>query len=185
MTLVQVLANENSVYMACDFKITFGEKRKNDYRFAHKLVPAWSFRFSAEVGFPGVAALGGKPVGDWLAKVAADLDKRATLEDLLDQLKDAESHLSKLPPSGERRLTFAVGAMVGTQSVVALVSNFQRLVNGQITRLPKVEPMMFVTKMKPKSGIFLAAGDTDSMKPEDFSSLLLSLRSGANDALIR
>lgn len=184
MTLVQVLANEKSVYMACDFKITFGEKHKNCHEFAHKLVRAGGFRFSAEVGFSGVAILGGRPVGDGLAEAAADLDQRAVIEDFLDQLKRAESPLGKLPPGTDRRLTFAVGAMVGTQSIVALVSNFEKLINGRIARLAVAEATMTVTKMKPKGEIFLATGDTGRMKSEDYSGLILSLRSGADDERI-
>jgi len=184
MTLVQVLANETSVYMACDFKITFGEKQKDRFEFAHKLVLAGGFRFSAQVGFTGVAVLNGKPVSDWVAEVAADLDKKATIEDLLNDLKSAENELSKLPHGAERRLTFAVGAMIGTQSMVALVSNFEKLINGRIARLSVPETTMTVTKVKPKGEIFLATGDTDSMKPEDFSELILSLRSGADNQRI-
>jgi hypothetical protein len=127
MTFVQLLANEKSAYMACDFRLTNPATGKIEPGFAYKLTRIERPRFTAFIGFTGIAFLRGKAVGVWMAEQAEKLDANARVEDLLSVLAQAENLLPRAGSVIERRLTFAVAAMVGTQSLVSLVSNFEEL----------------------------------------------------------
>jgi hypothetical protein len=99
----------------------------------------------ALVGVTGIALLDGKPIGDWLAEAAAGLEPDAVAEYLLEALRRAEASLAKLRGANDKRLTFVVGAIIGSQSLVALVSNFEKLVNGRIKRSSAAESVMTIT----------------------------------------
>src|SRR5260370_22526286 len=74
--------------------------------------------------------------------------------------------------------------MIGSQSLVALVSNFEKLKNGQIRRSSAAESFMTISRIKPESELFFATGDATTVKAEEYGPLLLSLRSGAADEQI-
>jgi len=86
VTLVQVLADETSPHMACDFCLSdpdTGEVRRND---AFKLITvgrpsAWAF-----VGVTGVGILEGKLIGDWIAEAVGWLDGPGSIDDVVDDL---------------------------------------------------------------------------------------------------
>jgi Flp pilus assembly protein TadD len=182
LTLVQLLANEKSVYMACDFRLTLPGTREKVPPFAYKLLRASNFRFSALVGFTGIARLAGKPTEEWIAEQISSLASDAPVEDFLDALGHAAAILPAADGVNDKRLTFVIGAMVGTQSLVALVSNYQDLINGEIESTAEARNAMAISGMKPKSEIYLHTGDSKSIKPRDYGDLLLTLRSGAADA---
>lgn len=184
MTLVQVLANETSIHMACDFRLTDPWTGETRPYLAHKLITVSTAPLSALVGISGIAFLDGKPIGDWVAEAATGLGPDAVAEDLLEALRRAEASLSKLRGVNDKRLTFVVGAMIGSQSLVALVSNFEKLINGQIRRSSAAESFMAISRVKPESELFFATGDAATVKAEEYEPLLLSLRSGAADGQI-
>jgi Tfp pilus assembly protein PilF len=169
--------------MACDFRLTdpwTGEARPY---FAHKLITVGTPPLSALVGVAGIALLDGRPIGDWVAE-ATGLGPHAVADDLLEALRRAEASLSKLRGVNDKRLTFVAGAMIGSHSLVALVSNFEKLINGGIRRSSAAESFMTISRVQPKSELFLATGDAATVKSEEFGPLLLSLRSGAADERI-
>ena len=184
MTYVQLLANEKSVYMACDFRLTNPATREREPDFAYKLIRVQRPRFSALVGFTGIAFLRGKAVGVWIAEQIEKLDANARVDRLLDALAQAENLLPRPGSVIERRLTFAVAAMVGTQSLVSLVSNFEELIDGHIVRVSAARDVMTTSRLKPKSELYLATGLADMVKASDYEQLLLSLRSAAEDMRI-
>lgn len=132
MTLVQALADEKSVHMACDFRLTDPFTRQVKSNLAHKLVTVQTPQLSALIGVTGIAFLHGKPVGDWIAETAAEVEENWSVDDLLDSLRHAEAALARLQGAQDRRLTFMIGAIVGSQALVALVSNFEKFVDGRI-----------------------------------------------------
>jgi hypothetical protein len=86
VTLVQVLVDETSLYMACDFCLTdadTGQVLRND---AFKLVTVTSPSVLALIGVTGVGTLENKPVGTWIADVMSDIIGRKSVEDVLDAL---------------------------------------------------------------------------------------------------
>jgi tetratricopeptide (TPR) repeat protein len=170
--------------MACDFCLTDPWTREAKPYFAHKLITVNTAPLSALVGVTGIALLDGKPIGDWLAEAAAGLEPGAVAEYLLEALRRAEASLSKLRGANDKRLTFVVGAMIGSQSLVALVSNFEKLVNGRIKRSSAAESVMTITRVEPQSELFFAIGDAATIKAEEYGQLLLSLRSGTADERI-
>jgi Tfp pilus assembly protein PilF len=185
MTLVQVLANETSLHMCCDFRLTdpwTGELKSNT---AHKLVTLQMAPVAAIIGVTGIAFLDGKPVGDWIAEVTARLGPGSSAEDIADALRQAENVLSRLQGAHDRRLTFVVGAIVGSQSLVSLVSNFEEFVDGRIVRAGVASAVMTISSVKPKSESFFATGDASSIKLQEREHLILLLRSGAGDAQIQ
>jgi tetratricopeptide (TPR) repeat protein len=170
--------------MACDFRLTNPVTMKREPDFAYKLIRASRPRFSALVGFTGIAFLHGKPTGVWISEQIDKLDARARLEDLLDALAQAGSMLPRAGGATDRRLTFMIGAMVGTQSQVSLVSNFEELVNGRVVRDAAARDVMTISGFKPKGEQYLATGAANMVKTKDYQQLLLSLRSGAEDERI-
>lgn len=184
MTLVQVLADEKSVHMACDFRLTDPFTGQTTYNAAHKLVTAQTVHGSALIGVTGIAVLDGKPVGDWIAETVGGLDQRASAEDLFDALRQAESALARLPGVQDRPLTFMIGTFVGSQALVAIVSNFEKFVDGRVRRAAAPEGAMTVSSVKPKSAVFFATGDANSIKAAERQGLVLSLRSAASDERI-
>lgn len=185
MTLVQVLADETSLHMCCDFRLTdpwTGELKNNA---AHKLVTLQMTPVSAIVGVTGIAFLDGKPISDWIAEATAGLERGSSAEDIAEVLRRAESALSRLQGAHDRRLTFVVGAMVGSQSLVTLVSNFEKFVDGRIARTGTANTVMTISSIKPKSESFFATGDAFGIKQQEREQLILSLRSGAADSQIQ
>lgn len=170
--------------MACDLRLTNPATRKREPDFAYKLIRVQRPRFSALIGFTGIAFLRGKAVGVWIAEQIEKLDANAHVESLLDALAQAESILPRQGSVIDRRLTFAVAAMVGTQSLVSLVSNFEELTDGHIARVPAARDAMITSGLKPKSELYLATGSVDRVKASDYEQLLLSLRSGVEDLRI-
>ena len=184
MTFVQLLATEKSAYMACDLRLTNPATGKREPDFAYKLIRVQRPRFSALIGFTGIAFLRGKAVGVWIAEEIEKLDANARVESLLDALAQAESILPRPGSVIDRRLTFAVAAMVGTQSLVSLVSNFEELIDGHISRVPVARDAMTTSGFKPKSELYLATGSGATVKVSGHKQLLLSLRSGVEDLRI-
>lgn len=184
MTFVQLLATEKSAYMACDLRLTNLATGKREPDFAYKLIRVQRPRFSALIGFTGVAFLRGKAVGVWIAEQIEKLDANARVESLLDALAQAESILPRPGSVIDRRLTFAVAAMVGTQSLVSLVSNFEELIDGHISRVLVARDAMTTSGFKSKSELYLATGSGATIKVSGHEQLLLSLRSGVEDLRI-
>lgn len=129
MTLVLALASEHQVHMTCDFKLTDARTRAPLSVDAHKLVQVQRATFQAVVGVTGLAVLDGTPIGTWLAQHTLQLPPDASLDDLLAVLRSASESLARVGfrERPHRRLTFVVGAIQGSQSVVGMLSNFQNL----------------------------------------------------------
>lgn len=185
MTLVQLSADEKSVHMSCDFRLTNPVTRQVVENSAHKLVSVNSLQFTAMIGMTGVAFLDGIPVGDWMAEKSSDDESRKSLDGLLNSLKAAESSLSNLRGTQDTRLTFVVAAIVGSQVVISLVSNFEQFFNGRIVRADAARSSMAISRIKPKAPVFIATGDSNSIRPKDYESLMLGIRSGADDTTMQ
>jgi hypothetical protein len=137
VTLVQVLAGETSLHMACDFCLTNPYTKKVVQNNAFKLVSLMSPSVSALVGVTGIAVLDGKPIGQWIADVLAGLQGHGSVDGVLNMLVDkAVAPLSQVADAVVRRHTFVVGAVIGTQTRVSLVSNFEVFDRGRIRRSP-------------------------------------------------
>jgi hypothetical protein len=176
MTLVQALANEVSVHMACDFKLTDPytlQVRKWD---AHKLITVNKLPVSALIGLTGVAIIDGKPVGDWIAETMGTLDSQASVDDIVGALSQAERPLSRISDPVARRTTFVVAAFVGSQSMVTLISNFESFTKGQIASADKAAPALMISSIKPKGESYFATGQADKVTSKERASLKLSLR---------
>jgi Tfp pilus assembly protein PilF len=181
MTLVQVLANEMSLHMCTDFQLTNPLTRIAVHKEAHKLVRIPK----GMVGVTGIAFLDGKSVGQWMAETTAELEPTATLEDVLLALQQAEVSLRKYGPEQDRRLTFIVGCFIGSQSIIALVSNFQQFDKGRVSTDQIARDRMTITKVRPKSEVLVVVGDSGSITADEQADLTLILRSGANDTTIQ
>jgi Flp pilus assembly protein TadD len=170
--------------MACDFRLTdpyTGEVRQRD---AHKLITVSKFSVSALIGVTGVAFLEGKPVGQWIAEAMAGLGQSPSVKDISSTLQQADALLSKISDRRVRRTTFVVASMIGTQSMVTLVSNFEVLVKGRIIRAALADAGLTVSSIKPKAASFFATGEADKIKSAEREKLCLSLRAGAPDGQI-
>jgi Tfp pilus assembly protein PilF len=77
-----------------------------------------------------------------------------------------------------------VATFVGSQALVAIVSNFEKFVEGRIKRADAAEATMTVSSVKPKAAVFFATGDADSIKTVEREQLVLAIRSGFSDEQI-
>jgi tetratricopeptide (TPR) repeat protein len=171
--------------MCCDFRLTDPFTRKVVDNEAHKLVSASTRHGYALIGVTGIAFLGGMPVGDWIANTTGKLGQFVPIEEVCAELKNAEKILATLKGAQDRRLTFMVGTFVGSQALLAIVSNFEKFTNGKIVRTNSAEAVMTISKLKPKSPAFFATGDADSIQRPEQDQLVLALRSGATDDQIQ
>jgi Flp pilus assembly protein TadD len=97
----------------------------------------------------------------------------------------AEAPLSHIPDAKRRRHTFVVGAMIGTQTRVSLVSNFEFFDDGQIQRMPTADTKLTVTSIRPKSAQLFATGAADSITDSEREQLEMMLRSNAAEESIQ
>ena len=75
--------------------------------------------------------------------------------------------------------------MIGTQTRVSLVSNFEFFVEGQIQRNEKADTALTVTSLKPKSPQLFATGVGNKITASEREQLELMLRSNAPDRSIQ
>jgi Flp pilus assembly protein TadD len=171
--------------MCCDFRLTNPYTGTVTQRDAHKLVTVSRFSISALIGVTGVAFLDGKPVGQWIAEAMATSGENASITDISDALRlQAGAVLSKITDRRVRRTTFVIASMIGTQSMVTLVSNFEAIEKGRIRRAALADADMTVSSTKPKAASFFAAGEADKITSAERDRLRLSLRAGVSDSRI-
>ena len=186
MTLVQVLADENSIHMSCDFCLTnpfTGATVKND---AHKLVQFGMPGAQGFVGVSGIAEFTGVPIGDWIATRTAELGPGATLDDLLSALLEAREPLLAISDRIVRRHSFVIAASIGTQSTVIFVSNFESLDRGTIRRASAAQDQLTISRTNPKAPAFFSTGSGSAyIDGADIQGLLLAVRSGRPDERIQ
>jgi Tfp pilus assembly protein PilF len=186
VTLVQVLANETSLHIACDFCLTnpyTGEVVRND---AFKLISVARPSVSAFIGVTGVGVLEGKLIGQWIAEAVGWLDGSGSIDDIVDVLASkAETPLSRIADAVHRRHSFVVGAMIGTQARISLVSNFEAFVMGQIQRTPTASIMLTVTSIKPKSPQLFVTGAANLVTASEREQLELMLKSNSAETAIQ
>jgi Tfp pilus assembly protein PilF len=187
VTLVQVLANETSLHMSCDFCLTdyyTGKVLRNN---AFKLVTVTSPSMLALIGVTGVGDLEGKLIGTWIEDVVGGLGGPRSIEGVLDALAcEAEEPLSRIASADRRRHTFVVGSVIGAQTRVSLVSNFEVFKRGRIKRFPTAAAKLTVSSVKPEAPQFLAAGSgADHIYDSERSELEVMLRSGSSEDSIQ
>jgi Tfp pilus assembly protein PilF len=183
VTLVQVLANETSLHMACDFCLTDYDTGKVVRNDAFKLVTVTSPSMLGLVGVTGLGSLENKPIGAWITDVMSGIGGRRSVEDVLDALaREAEGPLARIASPVKRRHSFVVAAVVGSQTHVSLVSNFQVLERDEICGSPAAALTLTVTSTKPKSAQLFATHPT---LPDERQQLERMLRSGSSEASIQ
>jgi Tfp pilus assembly protein PilF len=185
VTLVQVLADETSIHMACDFRLTNPYTKKVVQHDAHKLVAVNTLSVSALVGVTGVAILDAIPVGRWIAERVARPGSMSGVKDILDALGQAEAPLSQIADRRVARHTFVVAAMVGSQSLVTLVSNFEVLSKGQVHRAATARSYLTISSIKPKRARLFLTGAWKAVTDKERADLELSLRAGVSDEHIQ
>jgi hypothetical protein len=189
MTLVLALASEHEVHMTCDFRLTYlrPRNRKPDDD-VHKLVQVAGGGFQAIVGVTGFGLLDGTPVGTWVAQRTFGLGIRATLDDLLGVLRGASEPLARVPEcdQGYRHLTFVVGAIQGSQSVICMLSNFQNLRGKFLADEAIPDHELSLDVIRPSRAQLVPAGQgADFVANEEKTNLERLLRSGASPERIR
>jgi Tfp pilus assembly protein PilF len=186
VTLVQVLADEISIHMACDFRLTDPVTKQVRQDNAHKLIEVRTPRISAIIGVTGVAILDGKPVGRWIAEIAADLDGKAHLDDLVEVLRQrAEVSLAQVRDDRWRRTTFVVTGIIGSQTIVTFISNFEGFAGGRVERSDVADHTLSVSSTRPKRAQLFVAGAVDAVTVDDRAQLELMLRAQVPDAQIQ
>jgi len=105
-----------------------------------------------------VATFGPVSVGDWVANAVSQLGMQATIDDVCYALLAADASLKMIADHSLRRHSFVVASIVGTQTIVALVSNFESFSRGQITRRGAADESLTISYIKPKSPVLYVTG---------------------------
>lgn len=185
MTLVQVLADELNIHMACDFRLTDARTGALVLDTAHKLVSAGPFG-TVLVGVTGVAYLEGQPIAEWVVRTLGRPNGVPTLDKVVEHLREAaEGPLANIRDAATRRTTFVVAGHVGTQARICLVSNFEVFLNGQIQRSPLAASTVAASSVKPKSPLYLATGAAYAVPSSSRHEATTLLRSHAGPEVIR
>lgn len=141
----------------------------------------------AIVGATGLAVLDGESLGSWIAKRTALLPMTANLDSLLDALREASGALARVAASDRkyRHLTFVVGAIQGSQSVIALLSNYQNMRGYFIAddAVPGFDLRLDVTR--PSNPRLVVAGQVQSIRKEERKALERLLRGGSPPDVVR
>lgn len=187
MTLVLTLASEHEVHMTCDFKLTNARTGKPLSVDAHKLVPIGLSTLQAVVGVTGLATLDGEKIGNWIAQRTTQLGFGATLDSLLESLREASDALERVPIDERRyrHLTFVIGAIQGSQSVIVLLSNYQNF-RGQFIAdgaIPGSD--LLLDMIRPSGPRLVVAGQVRSVRKEERKALERLLRGGSPPDVIR
>jgi Tfp pilus assembly protein PilF len=186
VTLVQVLADETSLHMACDFCLSDPRTKRVIRNDAFKLVTVARSSGWALIGVTGNGYLEGKPIGQWITEAVGWLDGPGSIDDVVDDLASkAETPLSRITDAVQRCHTFVVGAMIGTQARVSLVSNFEFFDEGKIQRIEEADTELTVTSLKPKSAQHFATGVQNAVTASEREQLELMLKSKAPERSIQ
>jgi len=187
MTLVLTLASEHEVHMTCDFMLTNADTFECISDDEHKLVSARSSEFQAVVGVSGLARLDQQPIGLWIAERTTRLGRNASLGTLFDALRQAEDPLKRVRVNARKhsRLTFVIGAMQGSQAVIAFLSNWQNLRGSFIVdgAIPPSDLRLDVTR--PSSPHLFIAGQVRAVRREERKTLERTLQSGLESSVVR
>lgn len=185
MTLVQVLADELTVHMTCDFRLTDARTGALVLDTAHKLVTAGRVG-TVLIGVTGVAHLEGQPIAEWIVRAVGRRETGLTLDEVVEQLRETSAGpLASIRDAGVRRTTFVVAGHVGTQTRICLVSNFEAIVNGQIQRSPLATRTVAVSSVKPKTPWYLATGAAGAVPSSSREEARTLLRSHASPEVIQ
>jgi hypothetical protein len=181
MTLVLALASEHEVHMTCDFKLTDARTRAPLSVDAHKLVQVQRATFQAIVGVTGLAVLDKIPIDTWVAQRTFHLKPDATFDDLLGVLRGASEPLARIRfrERAHRGLTFVVGAIQGSQSVVCMLSNFQNVRGRFLAEGATPGHELSLDVMRPsRPQLVVAGGGGEFVTDEEKKLLERLLRSG-------
>jgi Tfp pilus assembly protein PilF len=178
MTLNLLVTGRDQIHMCCDFRltdpVTNATRDDKTLKLTSVVRPGWS----ALVGVSGVGALGGQNIGEWAASKINSLPFRASLDDLLDVLKSAETDLAVIQ-AAYRRHTFTVSAIVNGRPLVAMVSNFQSL--DSATELDMPSAGMLITRQLPsRVRVYIAGSGAKAVPARDIVELEALVRSGAS-----
>jgi Tfp pilus assembly protein PilF len=180
MTLVQVLADETSVHMSCDFRLTDPYTRVSVQDDAHKLVQVNRFWWSALVGVTGISTIDQIPIGQWMAQIT---NSETSPEGLFNALRRAEPFLLQISDPVIRRHTFVIAGIRGSQSFVAYVSNYESIDTGRVYRRERANRELRLSITKPKRPRLFLAGDSDTVSAAERNELELALRAGGSASL--
>lgn len=126
MTLIITHLARRRILQSGDFLLT--DRRTGEgieYR-AQKQIIVQRFRWTALVGFCGVAHTGREYVPEWIVRQLAAVPPDAPFDELLRRLRSAEVWLAGISPR-HRSITFSIGAFVDFKPIFALISNFEAI----------------------------------------------------------
>lgn len=180
MTLVITVATERCIYQSADFRLTdIQTGAARDFE-TQKMVFVNTFSWAASIGFAGVGRTANVDVSDWLQKAVGAVGGNDPFEALLEVLLSADSWLSGLHPPNNRH-SFTVGAFVGCQPLVALISNFESLSGEARTAAAR---NLSVEQVEPSRPTTFVSGHREALAKEDRRTLAkFAARGPSRDAM--
>jgi Tfp pilus assembly protein PilF len=166
MTLIMTYATPRRIFQSGDFRLTSPRTGEIfDYK-AQKQIIVQRFRWTALVGFCGVAHTGREYVPEWIVRQLRALSQDASFEDLLRRLRTAELWLAGANPRF-RAITFSVGAFVDFRPTFVLISNFEAI--GEPPRAPQTEysAALQVSRLRPRRNQLLLSGRPSAVTRDD------------------
>jgi len=154
------------IFQSGDFRLTDRRTgRVFDYE-AQKQVIVQRFRWTALVGFCGVAHTGREPVPEWIVRQLQAIPFDSSFDDLLNRLSTAEVWLAGISPRF-RAISFSIGAFVDFRPVFVLISNFEAV--GRAPQPPQREytAALEVSRFMPRRNRLLLSGLPGAVSRED------------------
>jgi len=176
MTLNLMLVSRSAVYLSGDYRLTYDPGRWKDDPNTQKLIPIFTYQWSALVSFAGVARTSrGLDVGDWVSQQLDGIEMDANFDELPRRLLTANSWLSRV--DGYRPLIFSIVGFISRRPVAMVISNYSDI-NGHLFN--PLLPHLKKFESKPNEPKVQVAEERKAVCREDIADLKMMLKENRN-----
>lgn len=168
------------IFQSGDFRLT--DRRTGeiiDYK-AQKQIIVQRFRWTALVGFCGIAHTGREYVPEWIVRQLRATPQDGSFDDFLRRLSSAEWWLAGVNPR-YRAITFSIGGFVDFRPTFVLVSNFEAIGRSPRPPLREYPAALEVSRLRPGKNQLFVSGRPDAVSRDERRWLLRALRDLAPD----
>jgi len=166
MTLIMTHVSQRRIFQSGDFRLTDSRTGKDLDYWAQKQIIVQRSRWTALVGFCGIAHTGRQYVPEWVVQQLRGTPHDAPFEDFLTRLQSAEDWLTNAIPKF-RAITFSVGAFVDFRPTFVLVSNFEAIGRPPRPLQRSLPTTLEVTRFRPKKEQLFLSGRPDAVLAEE------------------
>jgi tetratricopeptide (TPR) repeat protein len=162
--------SQRRIFQSGDFRLTDPRTGQEIDYWAQKQIIVQRFKWTALIGFCGIAHTGREYVPEWIAQQLRELAPDAPFDALEARLCSAETWLASADPR-YREITFSLGAFVEFKPTFVLISNVEAIGRPPTLRPAGVPASLTVTRFRPRNQQLFLAGRKDAVLPRERQSL--------------